>query len=159
MIYPLLGSSYFNWDFFGSEKSFPAFVNAKKVVKRNNLQKKIKIIKIGSGILSEISEKFEVSICNPPFFEIGKDRNDGYGGVQEELSTAGGELKFIKQYMVESYSKRKGVLWFTCLIGIKAHLEEILRFLSQNFPKSSVLTSVLYQGRTLRWVLAWKFHL
>ena len=104
-----------------------------------------------------MQDAFDVSICNPPFFEIDRNRTDGYGGVQEELSTSGGEFKFIKQYMVESYTKRRHVKWFTSLVGIKSHLDQLLTFLTSNFPISEHLVTTLYQGKTLRWALAWKF--
>ena len=98
-----------------------------------------------------------MSVCNPPFFEFGKCRKDGFGGIEEEISTTGGELKFIKQYMVESWKLRKNVMIFTSLVGIKAHLEELERFLHKNFPNANLKTTTLYQGKTLRWVIAWNF--
>ena len=157
LIYPLLGVSQFRWKFIASENNFFSYKNAKKIIKKNKLTERVKILYIAEGILDEISENFDISMCNPPFFEIGDNRTDGYGGNETEISTAGGELKFIKQYMIESYRKRKKVMWFTCLIGIKAHINKLELFLTKNFPISDHITTTLYQGKTLRWVIAWKF--
>lgn len=110
------------------------------------------------GILREITDEYDVSICNPPFFEIEHSRIDGFGGLEPEISTSGGELKFIKSYILESWIQRRPQRLFTCLIGIKSHLNELRTFLINNFPKVSMKETALYQGFTIRWVLAWSFH-
>lgn len=120
---------------------------------------KIKVIQVDQGILSHIDDEFDVSICNPPFFDNGTDHSDGYGGKEQELCTEGGEVKFIKQYMVESWTKRKAVKWFSCLVGIKSHLQQLEQFLSNNFEKANVTKTTLFQGNTLRWVIAWNFRI
>ena len=66
------------------------------------MKPKIKILLVNSAIIDEVCQSFDVAICNPPFFEYGKNKIDGYGGIEEELSVSGGELKFVKKYMVES---------------------------------------------------------
>jgi 23S rRNA A1618 N6-methylase RlmF len=109
-------------------------------------------------VLSEVEEPFDVSICNPPFFEVGSSREDGFGGIEDELCTTGGEVRFIKQYMVESWKVKNKARIFSSLVGIKAHLQELERFAMKNFNKPSLKKTTLYQGKTLRWVIAWSFQ-
>lgn len=110
-----------------------------------------------SGILKEIAENFDFSICNPPFFEHSEKKSDGFGGRENEMCVEGGELEFIKQYIIESWSKRQVNRFFSSLVGIKKHLDTLTAFLNKNFPSAEVQTTTLYQGNTLRWALAWKF--
>ena len=152
-----MGTCQFNWNFIATEINPAAYKNAKKIVKKNFLKPKIKILLVNSAIIDEVCQSFDVAICNPPFFEYGKNKIDGYGGIEEELSVSGGELKFVKKYMVESWKKRNQVLWFTCLIGIKSHLSSLISFLSTNFINANYITTTLYQGNTLRWAIAWRF--
>jgi 23S rRNA A1618 N6-methylase RlmF len=114
-------------------------------------------MKVRNGILQEICEEFQVSICNPPFFDRSQGEKDAFGGVDEELCTSGGELKFIKDYIIESWSKRSGRT-FTSLIGVKSHLTTLITFLETNFPRVSLQQTTFFQGRTIRWGLAWTFN-
>jgi 23S rRNA A1618 N6-methylase RlmF len=112
---------------------------------------------VKSSIIKDINEEFQFSICNPPFFESAENKTDGFGGTEAEMCVDGGEFKFIKQYIVESWSKRAKNRFFSTLIGIKSHLKTITSFLEKNFPSSEVQSTTLYQGKTLRWAIAWKF--
>ena len=65
--------------------------------------------------------------------------------------------KNIKKNLLESWGKRGEKTIFTCLIGIKSHMEILKTFLSNNFTQVFIQESTLYQGKTLRLVLAWEF--
>ena len=129
---------------------------AEKIIKKNNLQEQIQIKRVKSGILQEITENFQVSICNPPFFDSPQGTRDGFEGLDDELYCSGGEVKFIKQYITESWALRPGRI-FTSIVGIKSHLNEIKSFVNRNFPTIDLQETTLFQGKTIRWAIAWKF--
>ena len=154
----MLGVKAFNWRFIATESSKPSIKTAKKIIKKNNLEEYVQVKRVKSGILQEITENFQVSICNPPFFDSPQGTRDGFEGLDDELYCSGGDVKFIKQYITESWALRSGKM-FTSIVGIKSHLIEIQNFLNRNFPSIDLQETTLFQGRTIRWAIAWKFNL
>ena len=108
---------------------------------------------------------FEVSMCNPPFYDTETEAEPtvkpsiptNFSGVPSELSFPGGELLFLKRYILESWGIRSQARWFTSLIGVKRHVEEVGRYLRTQFPGVVVEVKTFKQGRTWRWGVAWRF--
>lgn len=148
-----------------------ALENCKKIIRKNELQDNITVITVIEGdILKSIDVKFNISMCNPPFYDsldkfapkIHKVSEEntvirGYAGTHNEMKTPGGELRFIQQYISESVLKRNEVTWFTCLIGIKSHIKTLQHYLKHQFSDIEIKKTTFYQGKTLRWGLAWRF--
>ncbi|CAG9324542.1 RLMF [Blepharisma stoltei] len=160
LIYPLLGVAEFNWNFVATDIDEIAIQNARKIIEKNELEGKIMLIKVEkTQIIREITQNFDVSICNPPFYssDYNAESLNGYGGRSNEMKTPGGECKFIGDYIDESWGKRQEVEWFTTLVGVKSHLKIMMDYLNTQFSNVLIKTTTFYQGKTLRWGLAWKF--
>uniref|UniRef100_UPI0035655618 RlmF-related methyltransferase n=1 Tax=Ilyobacter sp. TaxID=3100343 RepID=UPI0035655618 len=72
-IYPIIGSQSYNWDFVASDIDPKSIDNAKKIVDSNKVLKNKIILKlqknrndIFEGII-EKEDKFDLTMCNPPF--------------------------------------------------------------------------------------------
>ncbi|MEE6468783.1 hypothetical protein FKM82_008379 [Ascaphus truei] len=113
---------------------------------------------------------YDFCMCNPPFFanqleaQGVNSRNPrrpppssvNTGGVTE-IMAEGGELEFVKRIIHDSLQLKKRLRWYSCMLGKKcslAPLKEELRI--HGVPK--VAHTEFYQGRTMRWALAWSFY-
>lgn len=106
-------------------------------------------------------------MCNPPFYESERDIQQsamGKGGIpsavcmgtQNEMITAGGEVQFIEKIVEESVGLQTNVKWFTSLVGRKSNVAKITEMVS-NVGAKECKISQLKQGKTSRWVVAWRF--
>ena len=188
-IYPILGNSIYGWKFVGSDISADAINHAKEILNSNpTLKKNIKIRyqKSAKNIFKDLikpDEKFDFTMCNPPFYSsledansasdrkvknlnknkvkkghtpIGKDKPRNFGGVKAELWCPGGEITFIKEMIKESATVKDRCSLFTTLVSNKAHLPEFYQLL-QNLKGSEVRTIEMHQGQKIGHILAWKF--
>uniref|UniRef100_A0A6I8RZL8 U6 small nuclear RNA (adenine-(43)-N(6))-methyltransferase n=1 Tax=Xenopus tropicalis TaxID=8364 RepID=A0A6I8RZL8_XENTR len=113
---------------------------------------------------------YDFCMCNPPFFanqleaQGVNSRNPhrpppssvNTGGITE-IMAEGGELEFVKRIIHDSLKLKKRLRWYSCMLGKKcslAPLKEELR--KQGVPR--VAHTEFYQGRTMRWALAWSFY-
>ena len=176
-IYPLLGVAEYGWDFVGSEIHQDALSSAKKIIKENQLEKKVELrLQTGSGIFKGIispSEKFDLTICNPPFHESAEAAQEGtqrkwknlgkkitglnFGGKSNELWTKGGERSFIQQMIKESLDFKHQVEWFTCLVSKEANLS-IFKQRLQEAEAKEIKVIEMSQGQKISRVLAWSFR-
>ncbi|XP_029468382.1 RNA N6-adenosine-methyltransferase METTL16 [Rhinatrema bivittatum] len=175
-IYPLLGATLNGWYFLATEVDDICFNYAKKNVEQNNLSDLIKVVKVPQKtlLMDALKEESEIiydfCMCNPPFFANQLEakgvnsRNPrrpppssiNTGGVTE-IMAEGGELEFVKRIIHDSLQLKNQLRWYSCMLGKKcslAPLKEELRI--QGIPK--VAHTEFYQGRTMRWALAWSFY-
>ncbi|KAM4566839.1 RNA N(6)-adenosine-methyltransferase mettl16 [Odontesthes bonariensis] len=175
-IYPLLGATMNGWFFLATEVDDICFDYAKKNVEQNNLSDLVKVVKVPQKtlLMDALKEETEIvydfCMCNPPFFANQLEakgvnsRNSrrpppssvNTGGVTE-IMAEGGELEFVKRIIHDSLQLKKRLRWYSCMLGKKcslAPLKEELR--KQGVPK--VTHTEFYQGRTMRWALAWSFY-
>ncbi len=180
-IYPLIGHSEYGWTFVGSEIDPYSIRSAKNIIEANSLSRFISIRKqpssnnILEGIINR-GEKYDLTICNPPFHASMEDalqgtarkwKNLGYtkksgsdlnfGGKNGELWCEGGELNFVLKMIRESVSCKESVLWFTSLISRKETLSACYNELKK-VNAAEVLTISMSQGQKQSRVLAWTFH-
>lgn len=177
-VYPLIGQANFKWDFVGSEVDQEAITNASKLIEENNFTKHIELRlqknpkKIFDGII-DAKEKFDFSLCNPPFHASAKEASEAsqrkrmklglgkspklnFGGKSHELWTEGGEKAFIKQMIEESAHISKQVTWFTSLVSKEATLPSLEQKLkSLKCPKVQIIN--MGQGQKKSRILAWSF--
>ncbi|XP_055595234.1 U6 small nuclear RNA (adenine-(43)-N(6))-methyltransferase [Uranotaenia lowii] len=176
-IYALLGvmNSKKRWKMVGLEKATDSVICARENVNRNKLSDWIEVIEqkkeefsILKGFLSiRPEERFDFCMCNPPFFEDDScgtinrtDRrpepSNAFTGVDDELRTEGGELRFIEKIIDESLYLKDKIAVFTTMIGHKKNFVAVLRILKQRQIYN--LTSTRFcQGNTTRWGVAWSF--
>lgn len=188
-IYPILGNSIYGWKFVGSDISTDAINHAKTILSANPaLKKNIKtrFQKSSGHIFKDLikpDEKFDFTMCNPPFYSsleeansasdrkvknlnvnkekkgnppIDKDKASNFGGLKAELWCPGGETAFIKKMIKESATVKGQCKWFTTLVSNKTHLVEFYQLL-QNLKRAEVRTIEMHQGQKISHLLAWRF--
>lgn len=177
-IYPLIGQHEYGWSFVGSDVDHLAVASAKNIVEANELDKFITIRKqasakdIFNGIIKP-GEKFDLTLCNPPFHASSKEaagvsarkwRNLGenkatplnFGGQNHELWCEGGEERFVLRMIEESQQYAKSCGWFTSLISKKETLTGCYRALDR-VGATHVKTINMSQGQKISRLLAWTF--
>lgn len=176
-IYPIIGVKEYQWKVVGSDVDPKSIENARKIIEENKLQDSISLrhqkdkTKIFSGII-DTKEKFDLTICNPPFHESLEDalagtnrkwRNLGkkpqtklnFGGQGAELWCPGGERKFILQMIAESLLFKNQVKWFTALVSKSDNLEVLTRALEKH--RASIKIIEMGQGQKKSRVLCWTY--
>uniref|UniRef100_A0A0N5B8X6 U6 small nuclear RNA (adenine-(43)-N(6))-methyltransferase n=1 Tax=Strongyloides papillosus TaxID=174720 RepID=A0A0N5B8X6_STREA len=187
-IYPLLGTQIMKWNFIGIDIDDEAIVEGNKIISNNNLTSKILLIKkdevndnntfaLGVKNIPENAKIF--SICNPPFFDDKEvDRRFvGSDGLMinmftserhppssttvargNELSTTGGEVKFIEKMIEDSQDEvvSKRISLFTSLIGKKKSIKMIEDIL-ENINCCWYKFYEMRHGKTSRWIVMWTF--
>jgi 23S rRNA (adenine1618-N6)-methyltransferase len=183
LIYPILGSKIYNWDFIGSEINPLALEVASEILRKNlSLQEKIKLRyqanpeNIFEGIIQS-EEFFDLCLCNPPFHDSAESaRNSNlkklnglignkravlkqelnFGGQAEELWTAGGEIEFIRRMIFESIKFKNQIYWFTCLVS-KAENMHVLQKQLENSACTSSKVIPMSQGNKQSRFITWTF--
>ncbi|WP_370445154.1 23S rRNA (adenine(1618)-N(6))-methyltransferase RlmF [Sphingobacterium multivorum] len=182
-IYPIIGHQEYGWSFVGSEIIKSAYKNAIEITRTNMSLKKsiqIRLQNNPKAIFKDIilpGEKYDVVICNPPFFSSQtealqqsirkttgikdakideKPVTQAFSGQGSELWCDGGEKAFLSRMIFESQFHKDQVKWFTTLV---AHREDI-RFLQHKLKKINVKeTEVIRmeQGNKVSRILLWRF--
>lgn len=181
-IYPLIGSSVYNWQFVGTEIDPVAIRSARNIVALNpHLHDKIVCrlqagkTDIFNGIIKP-GEFFDVTICNPPFHSSLKEARAGtmkklenlnggppkkavlnFGGTNNELWCTGGEAAFINHIIEQSVLYANQCLWFTTLVSKKTTLPVIYKTLAR-VNALNVRTINMAQGQKISRIVAWTFN-
>nr|CAA6827117.1 MAG: Ribosomal RNA large subunit methyltransferase F (EC [uncultured Thiotrichaceae bacterium] len=186
-IYPIIGSQSYGWQFVGSDIDPVAVKTAGVMIQSNaNLKPHIElrqqkdISAIFRGIISQ-TDRFDITLCNPPFHGslaeaiVGNQRKtenlgnnkkearhtpvkDGanFGGQNGELYCEGGETSFLKRVAGESKQFGQQVCWFSSLVS----KGDNVRLLKRQLKKlGAVDTQVLEmkQGNKVSRVIAWSY--
>ncbi|TWR29787.1 23S rRNA (adenine(1618)-N(6))-methyltransferase RlmF [Mucilaginibacter pallidiroseus] len=177
-IYPLIGNAVYGWSFTGSDADYIAAGAAGKIVQANGLAGNIEIRKQSSftsifeGIIKP-GERFDATMCNPPFHSSLKEANEAtgrkwknldtdnssklnFGGRNNELWCEGGEVRFLNKMISESVTFARQVGWFTSLVSKKTTLAGCYKSLDY-FKASQVKTIEMAQGQKVSRILAWRF--
>ena len=180
-IYPIIGVQEYGWHFVGTDIDPVAIEYAVKVVEANPvLKNKIEIrlqknkSKFFKGMIQE-DEKFDVTICNPPFHisadaakkatmrklnNLKPNKVDkpvlNFGGQNNELWYPGGEKRFVSDLIHESVSFKNSCKWFSALISKKINLGKIYKEL-ENAKVKEVKTIPMGTGNKITRVVAWRF--
>ena len=182
-IYPLLGHSDYRWRFVGTDIDAVALASANAIVQANKLDKAISLRlqaqprHILSGLLQD-GERFEVTLCNPPFHASREEATRGsqrkwknlgkqdpkrklpvlnFGGQNNELWCEGGEIRFVTQLVNESVQYAQQVLWFSSLVSKASNLPAIEAALRKVGAKA-LRTLEMGQGQKQSRLVAWSFH-
>lgn len=180
-IYPIIGHQEYGWQFVGSDIDVVAIENAKQIIASNSsLKDKIELRlqpnpkNIFCGIISE-NDRFDVSICNPPFHASLAETQSGtlrklknlnqnkpqkatlnFGGKSNELWCDGGEVKFILNMITESKKFSEQCFWFSSLVSSQSNLKVIYKALKLA-EVSEVKTIPMAQGNKISRFVAWTF--
>lgn len=180
-IYPLVGSSVYNWNFIGSDINKKALIIAQQNIDYNNdLKNKIELRfqqnkkNVYKGIITE-NEFIDITICNPPFHSSAKEAEEGsirklqnlkkekvtkaslnFGGQENELWYKGGEIAFVQNMINESNFFANSCFWFTCLISKQKNLNSVYNSLKKA-GALEIETISMQQGNKNSRILAWTF--
>ncbi len=177
-IYPILGNSIYNWKFVCSDISEKSLDNVNKILNNNpKLKENITPIlqtkkhEIFNNIISS-NDKFDFTMCNPPFHSSQKEALKGtlrknknlsikedssnFGGISNELWCKNGESAFIKKMIKQSVIYKNNVKWFTTLVSKKENLKDIQKQLSKLDTKDIKIIN-MSQGNKQTRVVAWTF--
>ena len=178
-IYPLLGYSEYKWDFIASDIDANVLKNAQTIIDKNNLTAHIKLrlqpnkTQVLKGII-EPSDRFAVSMCNPPFYKseqdalqtairklsgLGKEQTQtirNFSGTAKELWYEGGEKAFLHTYLYESSLYKDNCLWYTSLVSNKDLLKTMQKSLKK-LGATQVKVINMQLGNKISRVVAWTF--
>ncbi len=180
-VYPIIGHQEYGWSFVGSEIDPIAIKSAKNIVNVNPSLKnaiEIRLQANKTAIFKDIihkEERFDLSICNPPFHASAaaalegsqrKVRNLGnknyvkptlnFGGQASELWTDGGEVGFIEKMIKESKLFGQQCFWFTTLVSKSENLPAIYALLTRAGVVET-RTNNMTTGNKITRIVAWTF--
>ncbi|MFD0941159.1 23S rRNA (adenine(1618)-N(6))-methyltransferase RlmF [Pedobacter boryungensis] len=180
-VYPIIGHQEYGWNFVGSEIDEIAIRSAKNIIAINPSLKNAIEIRLQSAkneIFKTIvhkEERFDLTICNPPFHASAEEANAGsqrknrnlgnknyakpvlnFGGKNNELWTKGGEIAFIGKMIEESKSIKNQCLWFTSLVSKSENLAAIYAMLKR-VDVAEIRTSEMSTGNKITRIIAWTF--
>lgn len=142
-IYPLIGHSEYGWHFTGADIDATALASARAIVQSNQLGGAIELRQqaepkhIFKGLIAP-GERFDLTLCNPPFHSSLEEATRGsqrkwknlgkldpkrklpvlnFGGQGAELWCEGGEAAFLQRMVDESLQFKEQVLWFSSLVS------------------------------------------
>jgi len=180
-IYPLIGNKEYGWSFIGVDIDPVAIESANKIIELNPVLKgKIEIRlqnnqkDIFQSIIQE-NELIDISICNPPFHASSTEAQSGsvrklhnltgkkiskptlnFGGQKNELWCEGGEVRFVRDMILQSKQFSTSCFWFTTLIAKEAHLKSIYQALKK-VSATEIKTIPMGQGNKTSRIVAWTF--
>lgn len=109
-------------------------------------------------------------MCNPPFFKEKHQKlcdtdtmDDGdsqsTSSTDIETVTCGGEVAFVRRLILESSHLKEQVKVYTVMLGHKSSVKELTEYLKTDEVQDikNYYFNKFYQGKTLRWGLAWTF--
>ncbi|AWY41048.1 23S rRNA (adenine(1618)-N(6))-methyltransferase RlmF [Pseudomonas putida] len=182
-VYPLIGHSDYRWHFLGSDIDATAIAAAKTIIAANGLNKAIQIRQQSNrkqillGLL-ESDERFDLTMCNPPFHSSLEEATRGssrkwralgkadpkrklpvlnFGGQAAELWCEGGEVRFVTQLISESAQVGQQVLWFSTLVSKASNLPAMQTALKKAGALESHVVE-MSQGQKQSRFVAWTFQ-
>ena len=180
-IYPIIGSNLYGWSFVGSDNDPVALESAGKIIESNPLLKdrvelrlQLNSKEIFNGIIRK-DERFDLSVCNPPFHRSFAEAQSGtvrklshlsgkiisrpvlnFGGQSGELWCEGGEAAFVRRMVSQSKQFSASCFWFSSLISKASNLPTIYSALKLA-EAVEVRTIPMGQGNKTSRVVAWTF--
>jgi 23S rRNA (adenine1618-N6)-methyltransferase len=180
-IYPIIGHHEYGWSFVGSDIDPLAIKSAENIIAYNPSLKTAIELRLQTrpkdnfkGIIKE-DEKFDLTICNPPFHSSAEEAQKAtqrkiknlkqnkltatlrnFGGQNHELWCEGGEGKFVTDMIFQSKDFATSCLWFTSLVSKESNLESIYNVLK--LVKATAIKPIdMGQGNKKSRIVAWTF--
>jgi 23S rRNA (adenine1618-N6)-methyltransferase len=182
-IYPLIGWCEYGWHFVGSDISSLAIEHAQRILRENQQLSQFIHLRLqeSTSILANLlkpKDRFDFTICNPPFYSSLKEAQQenkqkwkglntnnrlsisnshfNFGGSNQELFCEKGELGFLNQMIKESCLISKKIFWFTSLVSKSEHLKRLTSTL-QGMKVFDFKIIEMAQGQKKSRILAWTF--
>lgn len=180
-IYPIIGQKAYGWSFVGADTDINALQSAERIITQNeHLTDTVEVRhqpnskNIFRGIIQQ-DEKFDITVCNPPFHSSVQAAEAGtlrklsnlnkttvstpvlnFGGQANELIYEGGEVAFIKNIIRESKRYGNSCFWFSTLVAKQSNLNAIYDAL-ELAEAMLVETIPMGQGNKTSRIVAWTF--
>ena len=188
-IYALLACKVYGWDCAASDidplalQNFTAIIDSNSELKdRIELRFQPEKSRIFEGII-RADEKFDITVCNPPFHASLKDALKGnekkrsnlaannpshhkasaalpalnFGGQNAELWCKGGEQKFLRTMIKESRTYSAQCTWFTTLVSKGDNLPPAKKLL-RKLEAATIKEIEMKQGHKTTRILAWSYQ-
>lgn len=183
-IYPILGHQEYGWSFVATDIDAGALKSARRIVGENpslsgfiECRQQHSPKSLFHGVLNP-GERFDLSLCNPPFHSSAEEAQSGtirklrnlaarkisknkavlnFGGQGCELWCPGGELSFVRRMISESAQVPQSCRWFTSLIAKSAHLSALEAALKDARARQIKIIA-MSQGQKKSRILAWSFE-
>lgn len=183
-IYPLIGHCEYGWRFTGADIAPAALASARAIVQGNprlagavELRQQPDARHIFLGLL-QADERFDLSLCNPPFHTSAAEAGSGsarkwrnlgkldpqrrlpllnFGGQAAELWCPGGEAAFLKRMAAESAEVAERVLWFSSLVSKGGNVALLEGWLARAGARE-VRVLGMAQGQKRSRLVAWTFQ-
>lgn len=181
-IYPIIGCKEYGWSFVGSDTEEAAINSARAIIENNNNLKDNIDLRLQAntydtfrGVIKD-NERYDVSICNPPFHASHKEAEKAsrskvnslnktvveevilnFGGNGKELYCNGGEERFVTNMIKQSKEFSESCLWFTSLVSKEGNLRTFRKALKV-VGAAEVKAIKMSQGTKISRILAWTFH-
>lgn len=181
LIYPIIGVSAYGWNFIASDIEEKSIKNAHVIVDKNKLlSQKIKLVEQPNlkdffYTVIDKSQKFDLSMCNPPFHNSKEAAQKGsqrkiknltgkktkepvlnFAGQSNELWTDGGELRFITNMMKQSKKFEENCYWFSTLVSKQSHVNQLINTL-KSLHVTDFKEIEMGQGNKTSRILVWTF--
>ncbi|AYC35029.1 23S rRNA (adenine(1618)-N(6))-methyltransferase RlmF [Pseudomonas cavernae] len=181
-IYPLIGQHDYGWRFVGADIDPLALASAAAILLANpalgaiELRRQTEPEHIFQGLIGS-DERFDVTLCNPPFHASLDEASRGsqrkwknlgkldpsrklpqlnFGGQGAELHCTGGEAAFIARMAAESVAFAEQVFWFSTLVSKASNLPAMREAL-QALGASDIRVVEMAQGQKQSRFIAWTF--
>jgi 23S rRNA (adenine1618-N6)-methyltransferase len=180
-VYPIIGNKEYGWSFVGSDIDPKAIKSAEAILKANPELKKHVEVRLQPkasetflGIIQK-DEKFDITICNPPFHASAEAAEAGtlrklsnlkhekvkkaelnFGGTSGELWTEGGEKEFIYRMIRQSAQFGQSCHWFSTLVSKQSTMKHVLQAL-ENIKVKESKTIPMGQGNKTSRIVIWTF--
>jgi len=180
-IYPIIGTKEYGWSFVGSDIEPVAIQSASEIIETNaslkgNVELRVQPDSkdIFRGIIHN-NERFDLTICNPPFHASFEEAQSGtlrklsnlnhkritkptlnFGGQNKELWCEGGEEKFVQKMISQSKQIPASCFWFSTLISKQSHLKSAYQSLKYS-EAIEIKTIPMSQGNKTSRIVAWTY--
>ena len=180
-IYPVIGVTEYQWKFIGTDIDLKSIESSNNIVSRNpSLKNKVecRLQKNKENIFYGIiggHDKFDLSICNPPFHASAEEAREGtrrkiknlsgkekkkpvlnFAGIANELIYEGGEYRFIQNMITESKAFAHNCYWFSTLVSKQSNLKRITTLLEKEEVKQIRIIPMGTGNKSTR-IVAWTF--
>lgn len=183
LIYPIIGHKEYKWHFVGSDIDPKSLESGSKILENN--PELIPFIEIREQTdkkhffknIIKPDEKFELTICNPPFHSSFDEAQKGtkrklqnlkktrkkvkailnFGGQNTELWYEGGETRFITNMVAESKEFSTQCLWFTTLVSKEDNVKRMFAAI-KTVKARDVKVIEMGQGNKKSRIVAWSFY-
>lgn len=180
-IYPIIGNKEYGWSFVGSDIDSVSIESANKILEENKPLKNSVELRLQENPkdvfyhLIDEDDRFDFTICNPPFHASLEEAQEGskrklsnlthkkvdnptlnFGGKSNELWCEGGEERFVKEMIRESKRFSKNCLWFSTLVSKKKTLTSTFKVL-EKIGAVETRNIPMGQGNKTSRIIAWTF--